>query len=62
MKKKTNAELSEFVGSALRHAMHNGENFMWGYICGQRKQMRRTGTLSFVAYVRGWNLAGRFLS
>jgi len=61
MKTKTNAELSGFVGSALRHAIHQGENFMLGYVRGQRKAMRREKTLSITAYVRGWNLAGRFL-
>ncbi len=60
MKTRTNAELSEFVGSAFRNAIRNGENFMWGYLRGQRRIMRRNGTLSIAAYVRGWKMAKKY--
>jgi hypothetical protein len=57
MKTRTNAELSRFVGQALRSAINQGAWFMVGYIRAQRKMMLTDGTLSLRAYVQGWKIA-----
>ena len=57
-KKRTNAELSHFVGAALRHALRREQWFFVGYIKAQIREMKSHGNFSIAAYVRGWKLAG----
>jgi hypothetical protein len=58
MKKRTNDDLSRFVGASLRHALRREQWFFVGYLKAQREQMIAYKELSFADYVRGWKQAG----